>query len=105
MITLGVVRFRFPRGIRQIAELKPGTAGEQVFGLSEDLVARIPWENALEVEVAQESWLILKDSLLQAQELSGELRQSSSAESKYMVGEGRDELPRRKTCRSVKGHN
>lgn len=73
--------------------------------------------------MGQESWLILKDGLLQAQELSvlmwrrlrkrgrslpglsGELRQSSNAESKYTAGEGRDRLPRRQTCQSVQGHN
>ena len=73
--------------------------------------------------MAQESWLILKDSHLQVQKLFvltqrrlikcgrslpgryGELGQSSNAESEYAAGEGRDGLPRSKTCQSVKGHD
>lgn len=109
--------------MRQTAELQPWASGGQVFGLSKDLVARILWETALEVEVAQESWSILKDGLFQAQELSvlmwrrlrkcdrslpglyGELGWSSNAESEYTAGEGRDGLPGRKTCQSVQGHS
>ncbi|KFU99993.1 hypothetical protein N340_08025, partial [Tauraco erythrolophus] len=38
------------------------------FGFFRDLLARIQWDEALEGRVAQESWLIFKDHLLQAQE-------------------------------------
>ena len=36
--------------------------------LSRDLLGRVPWDKALEGRGAQESWLIFKDHLLQAQE-------------------------------------
>ncbi|KFV08917.1 hypothetical protein N340_13153, partial [Tauraco erythrolophus] len=39
------------------------------FGLFRDLLARVQWDEALEGRGAQESWLIFKDHLLQAQEL------------------------------------
>ncbi|PKU45091.1 glycerol kinase [Limosa lapponica baueri] len=38
------------------------------FGLLRDLLGRLPWDKALEGRGAQESWLILKYHLLQAQE-------------------------------------
>jgi len=38
------------------------------FGLFSDLLSRVPWDKALEGRGAQESWLILKDLLLQPQE-------------------------------------
>ncbi|KFV04324.1 hypothetical protein N340_00281, partial [Tauraco erythrolophus] len=38
------------------------------FGLFEDLLGRVPWHKPLEGRGAQESWLIFKDHLLQAQE-------------------------------------
>ncbi|KFV02308.1 hypothetical protein N340_11981, partial [Tauraco erythrolophus] len=38
------------------------------FGLLKDLLARVQWDEALEGRGAQESWLIFKDHLLQAQE-------------------------------------
>ncbi|GAB0202999.1 hypothetical protein GRJ2_002765500 [Grus japonensis] len=38
------------------------------FGLFRDLFGRIPWDKALEGSGAQDSWLILKGHLLQAQE-------------------------------------
>jgi len=37
------------------------------FGLFRDLLDRIPWDKALEGRGTQESWLILKNHLLQAQ--------------------------------------
>ena len=39
------------------------------FGLFRDLLGRVPWGTALEERGAQESWLIFKDPLLQAQEI------------------------------------
>ncbi|KFV17265.1 hypothetical protein N340_13574, partial [Tauraco erythrolophus] len=38
------------------------------FGLFRDLLGRVQWDEALEGRGAQESWLIFKDHLLQAQE-------------------------------------
>ncbi|KFU99773.1 hypothetical protein N340_10986, partial [Tauraco erythrolophus] len=38
------------------------------FGLFRDLLGRVQWDKALEGRVAQESWIIFKDHLLQAQE-------------------------------------
>ncbi|GAB0175756.1 hypothetical protein GRJ2_000040800 [Grus japonensis] len=38
------------------------------FGLFRDLLGRIPWDKVLEGRGAQDSWLIFKDHLLQAQE-------------------------------------
>ncbi|KFW07334.1 hypothetical protein N327_01759, partial [Fulmarus glacialis] len=38
------------------------------FGLFRDLRGRVPWDKALEGRGPQESWLIFKDYLLQAQE-------------------------------------
>ena len=38
------------------------------FGLFRDLLGRVPWDTALEGRGAQESWLIFRDHLLQAQE-------------------------------------
>ncbi|GAB0181505.1 hypothetical protein GRJ2_000615800 [Grus japonensis] len=38
------------------------------FDLFRDLLGRVPWDKALEGRGAQESWLVFKDHLLQAQE-------------------------------------
>ncbi|GAB0180284.1 hypothetical protein GRJ2_000493700 [Grus japonensis] len=38
------------------------------FGLFRDLLGRVPWDKALEGRGAQESWLVFKGHLLQAQE-------------------------------------
>ncbi|GAB0177051.1 mitochondrial enolase superfamily member 1 [Grus japonensis] len=38
------------------------------FGLFRDLLGRIPWDKTLEGRGAQDSWLVFKDHLLQAQE-------------------------------------
>ncbi|KFV20372.1 hypothetical protein N340_07678, partial [Tauraco erythrolophus] len=38
------------------------------FGLFRDLLGKVPWEKDLEGRGAQESWLVFKDHLLQAQE-------------------------------------
>ena len=38
------------------------------FGFFRDLLGRIPWDKALEGRWAQDSWLVFKDHLLQAQE-------------------------------------
>ncbi|PKU43211.1 tetratricopeptide repeat protein hypothetical protein [Limosa lapponica baueri] len=38
------------------------------FGLFRDLLSRVPWDNTLEGREVHESWLILKDHLLQTQE-------------------------------------
>ncbi|GAB0181533.1 hypothetical protein GRJ2_000618600 [Grus japonensis] len=38
------------------------------FGLFRDLFGRVPWDKALEGRGAQDSWLVFKDHLPQAQE-------------------------------------
>jgi len=42
--------------------------GRADFGFFRDLVGKVPWDKALEGRRAQESWVIFKDHLLQAQE-------------------------------------
>ncbi|GAB0185492.1 hypothetical protein GRJ2_001014500 [Grus japonensis] len=52
------------------------------FGLFRDLLARIPWEKALEGRGAQDSWLIFKGHLLQAQERCIPTKRKSSKNTK-----------------------
>ncbi|GAB0206749.1 hypothetical protein GRJ2_003140500 [Grus japonensis] len=52
------------------------------FGLSRDLLARIPWDKALEGRGAQDSWLIFKGHLLQAQERCIPTKRKSSKSTK-----------------------
>ncbi|KGL93213.1 hypothetical protein N301_01878, partial [Charadrius vociferus] len=42
--------------------------GRADFGLLKNLLGMVPWDEALEGRGAQESWLVFKDHLLQAQE-------------------------------------
>ncbi|GAB0203802.1 hypothetical protein GRJ2_002845800 [Grus japonensis] len=53
------------RAHRKLTTLDFRRAG---FGLFRDLLGRIPWDKALEGRGAQDSWLIFKGHLLQAQE-------------------------------------
>ncbi|TRZ06600.1 hypothetical protein HGM15179_020506 [Zosterops borbonicus] len=48
------------------------------FGLFMDLLGRVPWDKALEGRRAQESWLIFKDCLLQAEEQCIPMKRESS---------------------------
>ena len=64
-----MVEFKILRAVRR-AQSKLTTLDfrRADFGLFRDLLGRIPWDKAVEGRVAQESWLICKDHLLQAQE-------------------------------------
>ncbi|GAB0195034.1 mitochondrial enolase superfamily member 1 [Grus japonensis] len=52
------------------------------FGLFRDLLGRIPWDKALEGRGAQDSWLIFKGHLLQAQERCVPTKRKSSKSTK-----------------------
>ncbi|GAB0178700.1 mitochondrial enolase superfamily member 1 [Grus japonensis] len=52
------------------------------FGLFRDLLGRIPWDKALEGRGAQDSWLIFKGHLLQAQEQCIPTKRKSSKNTK-----------------------
>ncbi|GAB0195099.1 mitochondrial enolase superfamily member 1 [Grus japonensis] len=52
------------------------------FGLFRDLLGRIPWDKALEGRGAQDSWLIFKGHLLQAQERCIPTKRKSSKNTK-----------------------
>ncbi|GAB0208721.1 hypothetical protein GRJ2_003337800 [Grus japonensis] len=52
------------------------------FGLFRDLLGRIPWDKALEGRGAQDSWLIFKGHLLQAQERCIPAKRKSSKNTK-----------------------
>ncbi|GAB0207625.1 hypothetical protein GRJ2_003228200 [Grus japonensis] len=52
------------------------------FGLSRDLLGRIPWDKALEGRGDQDSWLIFKGHLLQAQERCIPTKRKSSKNTK-----------------------
>ncbi|KAK4811175.1 hypothetical protein QYF61_019806 [Mycteria americana] len=54
----------------EMVEFKILKGREEEFGLFNDLLGRLPWDKALEGRGAQESSLIFKDHLLQAQERS-----------------------------------
>ncbi|GAB0206304.1 hypothetical protein GRJ2_003096000 [Grus japonensis] len=64
-----MVEFRILRAARRACS-KLTTLGfsRADFGLFRDLIARIPWDKALEGRGAQDSWLVFKGHLLQAQE-------------------------------------
>ncbi|GAB0207984.1 hypothetical protein GRJ2_003264100 [Grus japonensis] len=52
------------------------------FGLFRDLLGRIPWDKALEGRGAQDSWLIFKGHLLQAQERCSPTKRKSGKSTK-----------------------
>ena len=64
-----MVEFKILRAARR-AHGKLATLGfrRADFGLFRNLLGRVPWDKALEGRRVQESWLIFKDRLLQAQE-------------------------------------
>ena len=59
-------------------------------GLFRDLLGRVAWDKALEGRGAQESWLIYKDQLLQAQEryISTKRKSSKNARRPCMYEQG-----------------
>ncbi|GAB0203792.1 mitochondrial enolase superfamily member 1 [Grus japonensis] len=64
-----MVEFRILRAARRVhRKLTTLDFRRADFGLFRDLLGRIPWDNALEGRGAQDSWLIFKGHLLQAQE-------------------------------------
>ncbi|GAB0210007.1 hypothetical protein GRJ2_003466500 [Grus japonensis] len=78
-----MVEFRILRAARRahrkLTTLDFRRAG---FGLSRDLLGRIPWDKALEGRGAQDSWLIFKGHLLQAQERCIPTKRKSSNSTK-----------------------
>ncbi|GAB0206425.1 mitochondrial enolase superfamily member 1 [Grus japonensis] len=64
-----MVEFRILRAARKaLSKLTTLDFRRADFGLFRDLLGRIPWDKALEGRGAQDSWLIFKGHLLQAQE-------------------------------------
>ncbi|GAB0208094.1 hypothetical protein GRJ2_003275100 [Grus japonensis] len=64
-----MVEFKILRAARRAHSKLPTLDFRRTdFGLFRDLIARIPWDKALEGRGAQDSWLVFKDRLLQAQE-------------------------------------
>ncbi|GAB0209401.1 hypothetical protein GRJ2_003405800 [Grus japonensis] len=64
-----MVEFRILRAARRAhSKLTTLDFRRADFGLLRDLLGRIPWDKALEGRGAQDSWLIFKGHLLQAQE-------------------------------------
>jgi len=64
-----MVEFKILRAVRRAhSKLTALDFRRADFGLCRDLLGGVPWDKALEGRGAQESWLILKDHLLQAQE-------------------------------------
>ncbi|GAB0206039.1 hypothetical protein GRJ2_003069500 [Grus japonensis] len=64
-----MVEFRILRAARRVrSKLTTLHFRRADFGLFRDLLGRVPWDKALEGRGAQDSWLIFKGDLLQAQE-------------------------------------
>ena len=59
-----------------------GTFRRADFALFKDLLGRVLWDKALEERGGQESWLIFKDYLLQAQESSIPMNKKSGKNAK-----------------------
>ncbi|GAB0208629.1 hypothetical protein GRJ2_003328600 [Grus japonensis] len=78
-----MVEFRILRAVRR-AHSKLATLDfrRADFGLFRDLLGRIPWGKALEGRGAQDSWLIFKGHLLQAQEQCIPAKRKSSKNTK-----------------------
>ncbi|PKU46342.1 glycerol kinase [Limosa lapponica baueri] len=64
-----MVEFKILRAARRVrSKLTTLDFRRADFGLLRDLIGRVTWEKVLERRGAQESWLVFKDHLLQAQE-------------------------------------
>ncbi|GAB0180267.1 mitochondrial enolase superfamily member 1 [Grus japonensis] len=78
-----MVEFRILRAARRaLSKLTTLDFRRADFGLFRDLLARIPWDKALEGRGAQDSWLIFKAHLLQAQERCIPTKRKSSKNTK-----------------------
>ncbi|GAB0204485.1 hypothetical protein GRJ2_002914100 [Grus japonensis] len=78
-----MVEFRILRAVRRVhSKLTILDFRRADFGLFRDLLGRIPWDKALEGRGAQESWLIFKGHLLQAQERCIPTKRESSKNTK-----------------------
>jgi len=63
-----IVEFKILRAVRRAHnKLITLDCRRADFGLFKDLLGSMPWDKALEGRGAQESWLVFKDHLLQAQ--------------------------------------
>ncbi|GAB0183916.1 mitochondrial enolase superfamily member 1 [Grus japonensis] len=78
-----MVEFRILRAARRAhSKLNTLDFRRADFGLFRDLLGRIPWDKALEGRGAQDSWLIFKGHLLQAQERCIPTKRKSSKNTK-----------------------
>ncbi|GAB0178597.1 hypothetical protein GRJ2_000325000 [Grus japonensis] len=78
-----MVEFRILRAARRVhSKLTTLDFRRADFGLFRDLLGRIPWDKALQGRGAQDSWLILKGHLLQAQERCIPTKRKSSKTTK-----------------------
>ncbi|GAB0210120.1 mitochondrial enolase superfamily member 1 [Grus japonensis] len=78
-----MVEFRILRAARRAhSKLTALDFRRADFGLLRDLLGRIPWDKALEGRGAQESWLIFKGHLLQAQQRCIPTKRKSSKTTK-----------------------
>ncbi|GAB0190228.1 hypothetical protein GRJ2_001488100 [Grus japonensis] len=82
-----MVEFRILRAARRAcSKLATLDFRRADFGLFRDLLGRIPWDKALEARGAQDSWLIFKHHLLQAQERCIPTKRKSSKNTKRPHG-------------------
>ncbi|GAB0200487.1 hypothetical protein GRJ2_002514100 [Grus japonensis] len=80
-----MVEFRILRAARRaLSKLTTLDFSRADFGLFRDLLGRIPWDTALEGRGAQDSWLIFKGHLLQAQERCIPTQRKSSKSTKNL---------------------
>ncbi|GAB0190131.1 hypothetical protein GRJ2_001478400 [Grus japonensis] len=78
-----MVEFRILRAARRAhSKLTTLDFRRADFGLFRDLLGRIPWDKALEGRGAQDSWLIFRSHLLQAQERCIPTKRKSSKSTK-----------------------
>ncbi|GAB0210350.1 mitochondrial enolase superfamily member 1 [Grus japonensis] len=78
-----MVEFRILRAARRArSKLTTLDFRRADFGLFRDLLGRIPWDKALEGRGAQDSWLVFKGHLLQAQERCSPTKRKSGKSTK-----------------------
>ncbi|GAB0202575.1 mitochondrial enolase superfamily member 1 [Grus japonensis] len=88
-----MVEFRILRAARRVcSKLTTLDLRRADFGLFRDLLGRIPWDKALEGRGAQDSWLIFKGHLLQAQEQCIPTKRKSSKNTKRPLWMNKDLL-------------